>query len=208
MASILLLGSKTKAFEYLDVYIGEKNIPSYNIDRLDGVKVEEIRDIKKKLSYKSVGNRLFFMHGEITVEAQNALLKSVEEHSPATHFIFVAEKEDDLLPTIRSRCFIVRLEKEAVKSEGIKGLISLYFSKDECDWDVLDKILKEIGDADPEMLISVVRNMMVNGFNDGKNVTRLYMSCKKMLALLPLVSKNNVSVRTFVEKAFVPDSLS
>ena len=148
------------------------------------------------------------MHGEISIEAQNALLKSVEEHSPTTHFIFVAEKEDDLLPTIRSRCFIVRLEREVVKSEGIKDLISLYFSKDECNWDALEKILQEIGDVNPERLIPVVRNMMVNGFDDSKKVSRLYASCKKMLALLPLVSKNNVSVRTFVEKAFVPDTLS
>lgn len=208
MASILLLGSKTKAFEYLDLYIGEHKIPGYNIEKLNGAKIEDVRGIKKKLSFKNFGDRLFFIYGEITTEAQNALLKSVEEHASTTHFIFAAEKEDQLLPTIRSRCFVVRLEKEVTKSEEIKGLISLYFSKSANDWDILDKIINEIGDTDPEMLIVVTRNVLIDDLEVERNTSRIYASCKKMLFLLPLVSKNNLSVRTFVEKAFLPDTIS
>jgi len=42
--------------------------------------------------------------GVMTEEAASALLKTLEEPSPTTIFILVAESEDDLPPTISSRC--------------------------------------------------------------------------------------------------------
>jgi len=42
--------------------------------------------------------------GVMTEEAASALLKTLEEPSPTTIFILVAEAEDDLPPTIASRC--------------------------------------------------------------------------------------------------------
>ena len=37
-------------------------------------------------------------------EAQNALLKTLEEPPPASVFILVTSRPDVLLPTVRSRC--------------------------------------------------------------------------------------------------------
>ena len=47
---------------------------------------------------------LFEEAGMMTEEAASALLKTLEEPSPTTIFILVAEAEDDLPPTIASRC--------------------------------------------------------------------------------------------------------
>lgn len=47
---------------------------------------------------------LFEEAGVMTEEAANALLKSLEEPTPTTVFILVSEAEDDLPPTIASRC--------------------------------------------------------------------------------------------------------
>jgi DNA polymerase-3 subunit delta' len=47
---------------------------------------------------------LFEEAGIMTEEAASALLKTLEEPSPTTIFILVAEAEDDLPPTIASRC--------------------------------------------------------------------------------------------------------
>jgi DNA polymerase-3 subunit delta' len=44
----------------------------------------------------------------ITVQAQNALLKTLEEPPGATFIILLASAEDRLLPTTRSRCQLVR----------------------------------------------------------------------------------------------------
>jgi DNA polymerase-3 subunit delta' len=47
---------------------------------------------------------LFEEAGLMTEEAANALLKTLEEPTPTTVFLLVAEAEDDLPPTIASRC--------------------------------------------------------------------------------------------------------
>jgi len=47
---------------------------------------------------------LFEEAGMMTEEAASALLKTLEEPSPSTIFILVSEAEDDLPPTIASRC--------------------------------------------------------------------------------------------------------
>ncbi|MEA2498725.1 MAG: polymerase subunit delta [Actinomycetota bacterium] len=46
-------------------------------------------------------------------QAQNALLKTLEEPQPDTVFILLSGNEDEVLETIRSRCRIVRLEPVA-----------------------------------------------------------------------------------------------
>ena len=54
-------------------------------------------------------------------EAQNALLKTLEEPQPDTVFILLSEHEEELLDTIQSRCRIVRLE--AVPEERIIAML-------------------------------------------------------------------------------------
>jgi DNA polymerase-3 subunit delta' len=58
--------------------------------------------------------------------AQNALLKTLEEPQPDTFFVLIAENEDELLETIRSRCRTLRLEPsseqgiiESLMREGV-----------------------------------------------------------------------------------------
>lgn len=43
-------------------------------------------------------------------QAQNALLKTLEEPQPDTTFILISEHEEELLPTVHSRCVVIRLE--------------------------------------------------------------------------------------------------
>lgn len=46
--------------------------------------------------------------GSLNVYAANAFLKTLEEPPPGTYIILVAEREEDLLPTLVSRCTAVR----------------------------------------------------------------------------------------------------
>jgi len=53
--------------------------------------------------------RLFFILHKadfLTATCANSLLKSLEEPPPGYHFILLAERPDQILPTIRSRCTI------------------------------------------------------------------------------------------------------
>ncbi len=45
----------------------------------------------------------------LTAAAQNSLLKNLEDHPPATHFILTAASESRILSTIRSRVITIRL---------------------------------------------------------------------------------------------------
>jgi len=54
-------------------------------------------------------------------DAQNALLKLLEEPPPGVHLVLCADDEDRLLPTIRSRCARVRLG--AVDGRAIEALL-------------------------------------------------------------------------------------
>ncbi len=59
-------------------------------------------------------------------DAQNALLRTLEEPPPGVVIVLCADDEDRLLPTIRSRCVRVRLGPVASRSiEGLLGELGL-----------------------------------------------------------------------------------
>ncbi len=72
-----------------------------------------VRDLVADLALSSVegGARVAFVERahRMNEDAQNALLKTLEEPAPGVHLILCADDEDRLLPTIRSRCARIRL---------------------------------------------------------------------------------------------------
>lgn len=75
------------------------------------ISVEEAKNIMHKLSLKSFegGYKVMIIwHADkLNNEASNKLLKLLEEPSKKTVFILIAESEQDLLPTITSRCQLI-----------------------------------------------------------------------------------------------------
>lgn len=78
------------------------------------IKIEAIRTILDALSHHSLENgaRVVLLENaeRMTVQAQNCLLKSLEEAAGNTHFILTADSERSILPTILSRCRIERMQ--------------------------------------------------------------------------------------------------
>ena len=78
------------------------------------IKVEPIRDVLSVLSRHSLegGRRIVLLENSerITPAGQNCLLKSLEEPDDSTYFLMTADQETAILPTIRSRCRVVRVE--------------------------------------------------------------------------------------------------
>ncbi|WP_087587056.1 DNA polymerase III subunit delta' [Nitratireductor soli] len=78
------------------------------------ITVDEIRRIQRFLSLTTHdgGYRVVIVDpaDDMNVSAANALLKSLEEPPPRTIFILIAHSLGRLLPTIRSRCQVVRLQ--------------------------------------------------------------------------------------------------
>ncbi len=77
------------------------------------LKVEAIREMLRETHYKPYeGKRRVFVLDDADMmndAAANALLKTLEEPSETMLLILIAEHEGQVLPTIRSRCQIVRI---------------------------------------------------------------------------------------------------
>lgn len=77
------------------------------------IKIEQLRGVLSALSLHPLetGARVIVitdMHA-MTVQAQNALLKSLEEPLSHDYYLLTADNEQAILPTIISRCSLVRL---------------------------------------------------------------------------------------------------
>ena len=78
------------------------------------IKVDDLREIIRALSYHSSegGRRVVLIENaqRMTPQSQNALLKSLEEPDGETTFLLTSSGETGLLPTVRSRCRVVRVQ--------------------------------------------------------------------------------------------------
>lgn len=96
------------------------------------ISIEKIRDIRKKAAYKSFEGkgRVFIILDcdRLTVEASNALLKILEEPPEGMHLLMTSSRPSLLLPTITSRCQIVKFDplsaseiESALLSTGVEA---------------------------------------------------------------------------------------
>jgi DNA polymerase III delta prime subunit len=93
------------------------SVQLYSVD-LNGKKslgIDEVRDLKKYVALKtndvaSYSRFILIPDAEkLTPEAQNTLLKLLEEISEKTIIILVATETDSILPTVMSRCFYIQV---------------------------------------------------------------------------------------------------
>jgi DNA polymerase-3 subunit delta' len=81
------------------------------------IKIDQVRDAIDRAGYRPFEGRrrVVIMDGADTMlmEAQNAVLKTLEEPPPASTFVLVTSRPDVLLPTVRSRCQRLRFGRVA-----------------------------------------------------------------------------------------------
>ena len=144
---------------------------------LNGDLEREFRDIIEEVSKKPFeGDRkVIIIHegNKLTIQAQNALLKTIEEPPIGVHIIILCESLELILDTIKSRCEIYKLTPltknelyEYIKikgfdynesdirsaiafSEGIPGRIDRYFN---------DENLRELRNKVIELIKSLNKN--------------------------------------------------
>lgn len=95
----------------------------WNIANLRGV--EAIRELVEKAIYVVPGSpvSVYILDEchQMTVPAQNILLKLLEDPPPHVYFILCTTEPDEMLPTIRTRCLEYKLE--ALSDEDIRTII-------------------------------------------------------------------------------------
>ena len=95
--------------------------PDVQVREFEVLSVDESRRIKELQSRKALADRkvIIVAFNSATVEAQNALLKVLEEPSEHTHIFLIVPRLDVLLPTVRSRLFAAEYKNKA-SSEAAK----------------------------------------------------------------------------------------
>lgn len=93
------------------------NNPDFFYIEPDGnsIKIDQIRELQRKVAEKPVisNKKIFIIDNadKMTVEAQNCLLKTLEEPPKYITIILITSNESNLLTTIKSRCMIQYFNK-------------------------------------------------------------------------------------------------
>src|SRR5581483_6465777 len=104
-----VLGQETPKLQYSqsNVLVVEK------LEKKQNISIEQIRSVQRFLKLKTIGQKplrravLILDAQYMNEEAQNALLKTLEEPILDTLFVLTASGPNKLLPTVRSRCQIL-----------------------------------------------------------------------------------------------------
>ena len=121
-------------------YDSNNNPDFFMIIPEDGkIKIEKIREIQRKIAEKPiVSNKKVYIIDDaqvMTTEAQNCLLKTLEEPPEYAVLILITSNENNLLSTIKSRC--TRIYFDPINEENIKKYI-----KDNLNIEISEKIIK------------------------------------------------------------------
>ncbi len=110
------IGKKTFALELAQLMSGNSHdiffLTPESSDSGQSIAIDEIRKLKSSMSLSSYGDAYKVAVIDeahlMTVEAQNALLKTLEEPSRSSIFILITSVPNSLLSTIASRCQEIR----------------------------------------------------------------------------------------------------
>lgn len=107
--------AKHIASNYLGITSTENHLNITIVDCFKEIGIDEIRDLKSNLSVKSAGdnkfNRAIILKNfeQISIEAQNSMLKLLEEPPVDTVILLLCNSENSVLPTISSRLSWIRV---------------------------------------------------------------------------------------------------
>ncbi len=192
--------------KYISDFIIQQNIPSYFVVRLDQLKIADVRLLQKTLSSKLPKEtcRLVVVSNP-TIEAQNALLKTLEEIDSQTFLFFKTVSKEDLLPTIISRSQMVTFQN--VFKASLQTPLKEIMNSSKADRDrKIFQFLSSFGDSINEENISDIilslRSLMVS--ETEKENTLYYFSLLKALTEnLVWVNSYNVQKRILLENLFL-----
>lgn len=115
--AIILVGSKGGGKTLASKYLAQQlNMDWYDVVAVedgDKIKVDGVRHVKENCNSLDKPRLYHFENaGQMTNQAQNALLKVLEEPPRNAYFLLAVENENNLLNTIISRSRLLRLEPQ------------------------------------------------------------------------------------------------
>src|SRR3990167_8220548 len=130
----LLVGTREEAESYLrslcdSLGVELANNPDFFAFRTETFGIDEARKLRLLSTRKSITGRKIFLITpmRLTLEAQNALLKTFEDPSPDTLFFLAVREEGLVVSTLRSRMQAIRIHgnNASMSAEAEKFLLFL-----------------------------------------------------------------------------------
>ena len=127
------------------------NNPDFIYIEPDGnnIKIEQIRQMQSKVIEKPIiSNKKVYIINDtqnMTVEAQNCLLKTLEEPPEYITIILIASNENNLLSTIKSRCTIIHFDK--IENKELKEYATNVIGISNVNENIINIFQRSIGKA-------------------------------------------------------------
>ena len=133
--AILCLDEKSKYCNVCKscIEFDSNNNPDFKILEPDGnsIKIEQIREMQSKIIEKPIisSKKVYIINDsdKMTKEAQNCLLKTLEEPPEFATIILIGANESAYLNTIKSRCMILHFEN--IQDEKLKEILINKFNQ-------------------------------------------------------------------------------
>lgn len=148
--AILFTGSsgcgKTTLARILRHELNCSDMDFFEVNAADVRGIESIRDIRNRmgLSPRSGGCRVWLIDEshQLTSDAQNALLKMLEDTPRHVYFFMASTNPSKMLPTIKTRCTEIKVKP--ISESDLASLVSYVCKKEkkEISEDVVDRITK------------------------------------------------------------------
>lgn len=204
------------ASEAAQLILNSVNLPGSPPDPADiqiinqdqtSLKIEQVRRLITELSYKTraATPRVFILWRAdlLTIPAQNALLKSLEEPPANTYLMLVTDQPEALLPTIRSRCSTIVMTdptaSTSVKSSSSEQLLAILTNSKTSYSELIDLAAKYSNRDQAATLVS----QLIEAIHDHPDYPNP-ASIKNLQILLQTQTdlKANVNVKLAMEECF------
>lgn len=106
----ILVDDTGLTYEYLSDRLEQETHIVQELVSKTSVGIDQVRELKKLISHKNSSGRTYIMvpKGQsLSIPAQNALLKNLEELGESYHVIIIVEQLAQLLPTVLSRSAVI-----------------------------------------------------------------------------------------------------
>lgn len=178
-----------------------ENHPDFEIIEPDGnsIKIEQIRNLQKRIQEKPIisSKKIYIINdaNKMTKEAQNALLKTLEEPPEFAIIILIGNNESSFLETIKSRCIILHFEK--ISNENIKKYIEKTYDLKNINTDILQMFQGSIGKAiylkdkieEYEQIGNIIKNIGQKDLIDIINMSKIiYDSKEEIISVLEYIN--------------------
>lgn len=209
-----LISSKNQelATREVDKIISEKKVDKFDIETFEFEKalgIEDVRNIQKKIFLKPLkGNKkatILKILNSATIEAQNAMLKLLEEPPPSSVIIIVTHNHLSLLPTVLSRLKIIEIKNDEFDKnmDAINQVLNIDGEGDSLS--LAQNVSKEKIDAINflEQAIFGARELMMENLDNKKEALRLRKIIHKIELTHYDLKTTNANTRLALENLFL-----